>query len=291
MERARQIFARPLRTATGKGKLGLALGGGFARGNTHIGVLRVLERNRIPVHVVAGVSAGSIAAAAYASGAQAMHVEQIAHRLRLWDVAGIRLSLMGLAGNERMEVWLRELLPITHFESMRIPLGIVATDLLAGKPHIFRNHGDVLLPIRASCAYPGLYQPVRNGSQLLVDGMVTMEVPALAARQLGATHVISVAVPNPMECDEPQNLVGVVSRCFSILNSRCEKEWMDHTDVVIAPDVGHLPWDAFDRCDEMIAAGEKAAEAALPAIERLLRNVAPVADRRRTVVEAWSNRD
>ena len=105
---------------------------------------------------------------------------------------------------------------------MRIPLGVLATDLCAGQPVTFRDQGDVFLPIRASCAYPGLFLPVRHESRLLVDGAITMEIPALLARQLGAAHVISVFLPAQSEALAPRHVFEVVNRCFQIMHERTE---------------------------------------------------------------------
>ena len=176
-------------------RIGLALGGGFARGIAHAGVLRVFEQHGIPLHCITGVSAGAIVAAAYASGAEADEIARVGCSMRFRDVAKWSICRMGVMGSERMKRFLEGLLKTYKFEDMRIPLGVVATDLCTGKAVSFRDTGDVFLPIRASCAYPGLFQPVACDDRLLVDGAMSMEIPAVVARELGATHVISVALP------------------------------------------------------------------------------------------------
>src|SRR5665213_3307451 len=148
---------------SGEARIGLALGGGFARGIAHVGILRVLERENIPIHCVTGVSAGAIVAAAFASGATSEEIGRIGSAMR--------------------------------FEEMRIPLGVVATDLRKGIPVLFRDKGEVAPAIRASCSYPGLFRPVEYDGRILVDGAMTVEVPALLARKMGATRVISVCIP------------------------------------------------------------------------------------------------
>ena len=227
-------------------RLGLALGGGFARGLAHIGVLSVLEQNHIPIHCIAGVSAGAIVAAAYASGATPAEIAQAGSAMRFTDVARWTIGRMGIAGSERMDRFLRKLLKCYCFEQMRIPLGIVATDVVTGEAVIFRDRGDVVLPIRASCSYPGLFQPVRCGDRLLVDGAISIEVPALLARLLGATHVISLHLPMQGAAAMPTNMFHVINRCFQILHSRTEITWRQHSDLVIEPDVRGMEWDAFD---------------------------------------------
>jgi len=124
----------------------------------------------------------------------------------------------------------------------------------------------VFLPIRASCSYPGLFQPVRYNGRLLVDGAMSMEIPAALARHLGATHVISVHLPAQTGDKAPTNVFQVVNRCFQIMQTRTEDTWRRESDLVITPDVSHIEWDGFNCGREMLKAGEAAALAALPAI-------------------------
>jgi len=248
-------------------RLGVALGGGFARGLAHIGVLSVLEQNNIPIHCITGVSAGAIVAAAYASGATPGEIADAGSSMRFTDVARWTIGRMGIAGSERMERFLRKLLKCYTFEQMRIPLGVVATDVVTGEAVIFRDRGDVILPIRASCSYPGLFQPVRCGERLLVDGAISTEVPALLARLLGATHVISLHLPMQGAAAMPTNMFHVINRCFQILHSRTEITWRQHSDLVIEPDVRGMEWDAFNSAMQLLKAGEEAAQQALPRIQ------------------------
>jgi len=247
-------------------KIGLALGGGFARGVAHAGVLDVFERNGIPIHCITGVSAGSIVAAAYASGASPAEIAHAGCAMRFGDVARWSLCRMGFVVSERMKRFLERLLKAYRFEEMRYPLGVIATDLCTGQPVRFRDEGDVFLPIRASCSYPGLFQPVRYNGRLLVDGAMSMEIPAALARHLGATHVISVHLPAQAGDKAPTNVFQVVNRCFQIMQSRTEESWRSAADLVIAPDVRSIQWDGFTCGPELLDAGEEAALAALPAI-------------------------
>ena len=268
LRRAKLYPTRPVR-------IGIALGGGFARGIAHIGVLKALERAAIPLHAIAGVSAGSIVAALYASGLTPAEIERAAAVMRFADIGRWTISKQGLALTDRMEKFLSRLLKVTRFEQMRIPLAIVASDLISGTPAIFKDQGDVILPVRASCAYPGLFAPVRNNGCCLVDGMITMDVPARPLRDMGCTHVISVALPDAADCTDPGNLFGVVTRSFQVLNSRTQADWRRFTDVVVAPDVSRSSWDSFRQCAELIAAGERAGQAAIPQMLRWLGGIAP----------------
>lgn len=257
-------------------RIGLALGGGFARGIAHAGVLKVFEQNQIPLHAIAGVSAGAIVAAAYASGATPDEIARVGCSMRFTDVARWSLCRMGFVGSERMEKFLRRLLKAFRFEDMKIPLGIVATDLSTGDPVLFRDTGDVNLPIRASCSYPGLFQPVKMGDLLLVDGAMSMEVPALVARKLGATRVISVHLPMQGAAAPPSNMFQVVNRSFQIMQKRMEDGWRRMSDVVIVPQVDSVEWDEFASATKLIEAGERAAESAMPLIKAWLEVEKPV---------------
>ncbi len=251
-------------------RIGLALGGGFARGIAHLGVLRVFERYQIPIHAISGVSSGSIVAAAFASGTAVSDIELLARSMKFSDVARWRINRLGLAGNERMIPFLNRLLKADRFENMRIPLAVVATDLGSGKPVVFRDHGEVIAPIRASCSFPGLFPPLLYQDRSLVDGFVGVEVPTLPLRRMGASHIIAVNIPNPASYVDADSMFAVIDRCFQVMSRRLEGEWRRVADIVITPDVSQIPWDSFVSASQMIQAGEKAALAALPAIKRWL---------------------
>lgn len=249
-------------------RIGLALGGGFARGIAHAGVLKVFERNQIPVSAIAGVSAGAIVAAAFASGATPDEIARAGCSMRFTDVARWSLCRMGFVGSERMEKFLKRLLKVFRFEDMKLPLGVVATDLATGDPVLFRDTGDVNLPIRASCSYPGLFQPVKMGDLLLVDGAMSMEVPALVTRKLGATRVISVHLPmQGQAAPPPSNMFQVVNRSFQIMQKRMEEGWRRMSDIVIVPEVSNVQWDEFTSAQKLVEAGERAAEKVLPEVQ------------------------
>lgn len=258
-------------------RIGLALGGGFARGIAHIGVLKVLEEEHIPLHCIAGVSAGSLVGAAFASGRSAAEIGAMASHMRLYDLAFFSLCRLGLMHTERMSGFLHKLLKVYRFEEMQVQFGVVATDLKSGGAMLFRKEGDVTTPIRASCAFPGLFQPVAFQGQLLTDGAISMEVPAAAARHMGATHVLSIALPYE-DLSEPTNVAGVVNRCFQILQVRTEDSWRKHSDIVVTPAVESVPWNGFDHATQMVEAGEAAARAALPQIRQWLEAAAVAVD-------------
>jgi NTE family protein len=240
----------------------------------HAGVLRVLDEAGIPIHCVTGVSAGSIVAAAYASGVRPDDIGRIGAAMRFCDIARWTICRMGFMRTERMETFLRKLLRKYRFEEMQVPLGVVATELQHGTTKNFRDEGDVLLPIRASCSYPGIFQPVAYEGQLLVDGGVSVEVPAALARAMGATHVIAVYIPMQEARVAPGHMFEVLNRCFQIMQYHGQEVWRKHSDVVIEPAVASHGWNAFESGQSMIEAGEAAARAALPEIYKILGKAA-----------------
>ena len=248
-------------------RIGLALGGGFARGIAHAGVLDILERHNIPIHCITGVSAGAIVAAAYASGASPDEIARAGCAMRFGDIARWSIGRMGFVVSERMKRFLERLLKKYTFEQMRIPLGVIATELCSGEPVKFFGSGDVFLPIRASCSYPGLFRPVDYQGRLLVDGAMTVDTPVQLARQLGATRVIAVYLAGQGPDVVPGNMFEVVNRCFQILQSRAEDNWRKYSDLILSPTVRTVRWDAFGCGPDLIRAGQAAALEGLPTVQ------------------------
>ena len=250
-------------------KIGLALGGGFARGIAHIGVLRVLEENEIPIDFIAGTSVGALIAATYASGTSLEEMERQGYATRFHDFGRWTLSRMGMASNERLEHYLHKFTPAETFAEMKIPLSIVATDLMSGKSVHF-TEGEIGPALRASCAYPGLFLPVEYRGQILVDGFLTETVPAEAAREMGSDIVIGVHLEPGLLGSAPQNTIEVISRSFSIIQTAAAQLWHTDVDILIEPEVHHIQWDEFVKTPQLVAAGETAARAALPKIRAAL---------------------
>lgn len=270
--------------------VGLALGGGFARGIAHVGVLRAFEKYAIPIRHIAGVSAGAMVAAAYASGATCDEITKVGSAMRFADVARWSISKMGLVNSERMDHFLRKLLKSFRFEDMKIPLGVVATDLLTGDSVEFRDKGDVAMAIRASCSYPGLFQPIQYDGRMLVDGAMSIEIPAPMVRAMGSDFVVSVHLPmQHVDSPGPSNLFQVINRCFQIMQTRMETDWRRESDVVITPDVSGMEWDCFGSCEKLAQAGEIAALEAIPKIKAWLDVAAKTARPPKSQIPAGSS--
>lgn len=255
---------------TERAGLGLALGGGFSRGFAHLGVLQVLEQNHIPISHIAGTSVGSILGAAYASGAPLSRIITTCRKIRFRDIGRWRVSRLGLASNHRLGNLIEQVFESRRFEDLRIPMAVVATDLANGEPVVF-THGNLCEAIRASCAFPGLFEPVKIGTRCLADGGLVAQVPTRAARDLGAQHVIAVSVGvEDGHRGAPSNIFQVVCRAVSAAQKHQLEIWERHAHLVLRPDVQSFAWDDFDRADEAIEAGAAAARRALPRIQALL---------------------
>jgi NTE family protein len=257
----------------GRPKIGVALGGGFARGIAHVGVLRVLQEHDIPVDFIAGTSVGALIATAFASGTSVEDMARQGAATRFSDFGRWTISRMGMASNERLEDFLHRFTAARHFDEMKIPLAIVATDLISGESIHFRE-GDLGPPLRASCAYPGLFLPVEYRNHFLVDGFLTESVPAQAVREMGADFVIAVHLEPGLISTKPRNTIEVISRSFSIIQGIITQPWRNEVDVLLEPNVHHVLWDEFSKTPQLVAAGEEAARAALPKIRSLLDGAA-----------------
>ena len=251
--------------------IGLALGGGFARGIAHIGVLNVLEEEGIPVRMIAGTSVGAIMGAAYCSGLTITELEGLAHKVRFTTFARWTLSRYGFASNDRMTSFLKRTLKVQTFEELRIPLLVTATDFNTGEGAVFRS-GSIIDPVRASCAYPGMFLPVEMDGRRLVDGMLSHPVPTCPLRAMGADRVLAVHLKGQWsKSTAPRHLFDVIGQSFAIAQDMMSPVWKSAADVVVEPDVAGFDYDDFARADELIHVGELAMRRALPEVRRWMQ--------------------
>lgn len=263
-------LASPVPTAAQqeRPRIGVALGGGFARGIAHLGVLRVLQEENIPVDYLTGTSAGALLAISYASGHSIPEIERQARATRFKDFGSWKLSWLGLASNQKLEHYPRKFLGVSTFADLKIPMAIAATDLATGEA-VYFSHGQLGPALRASCAYPGMFVPVEIEGRMLVDGFLAAPVPVDAARSIGADIVIAVFL-EAGNSRKPTSVVDVIGLSFAILQRHADLEWRRSADIIIEPVVKDFLWDDFERTSELIAAGETAARAALPKIHAAL---------------------
>jgi NTE family protein len=265
--------------------IGLALGGGFARGIAHVGVLKVLEEEGIQVRYIAGTSVGALIGAAYCSGLTIAELEAVAHQVRFTTFARWTLSRYGFASNDRMVSFLTRTLKAKTFEELRIPLGVTATDFNTGKGRVFCS-GSLIDPVRASCAYPGMFLPVNIDGHWLVDGMLSHPVPTVPLREMGARRVLAVHLKGQWSRNgAPRHLFDVIGQSFAIAQDRMSDTWLPAADLLIEPDVAGFEYDDFKRAGELLRVGEVAMRRALPAVRKWLETPAeqPSATRSRVM--------
>jgi NTE family protein len=217
--------------------IGLALGGGFARGIAHVGVLKVFEEEGIPIHILTGTSVGALIGASYCSGLSAADLEEVARSVRFTTFARWTLSRFGFASNDRMITFLTRTLKVKTFEELRIPLGVTATDFNSGEAVVFHS-GSIIDPVRASCAYPGMFLPVNIRGRWLVDGMLSHPVPTRPLREMGADRVLAVHLKGQWSRNgAPRHLFDVIGQSFAIAQDKMSEVWRGAADLVIEPDV------------------------------------------------------
>jgi NTE family protein len=248
--------------------IGVALGGGFARGIAHIGVLKVLEEEGIPIRIVAGTSVGALIGAAYCSGLSIEELEKVARSCRFTTFARWTVSRYGFASNDRMTAFLNRILKVKTFEELRMPLGVTATDFNTGQGVVFHS-GSIIDPVRASCAYPGMFLPVNIRGRWLVDGMLSHPVPTQPLRDMGADRVLGVHLKGKWtKGGAPRHLFDVIGQSFAIAQDMMSHVWRGAADLVVEPDVAGFGYDDFKRTEELIGAGEVAMREALPEIHK-----------------------
>ncbi len=248
--------------------IGVALGGGFARGIAHIGVLKVLEEEGIPVRVIAGTSVGALIGACYCSGLSPAEMEEVARNTRFTTFARWTLSRCGFASNDRMISFLTRTLKCKTFEDLRIPLGVTATDFNTGEGVVFHS-GSVIDPVRASCAYPGMFLPVEIRGRYFVDGMLSHPVPTRPLREMGADRVLAVHLKGTWSNGgPPRHLFDVIGQSFAIAQDAMASIWRTAADLIIEPEVAGYGYDDFKRANELIKVGEAAMRAVLPEVRK-----------------------
>jgi NTE family protein len=256
-------------------KIGLALGGGFARGLAHIGVIKTFEAEGIPIDYIAGTSIGACIGAAYCSGVSAKELEEITGVLKFSHFARFSMSRLGLWNNDRLSVLLNKILKVRTFEELKIPLAVTATDFVTGDPVVFSS-GDLIDPVRASCAYPAIFLPVKIDGRLLVDGLLAHPVPSTPLKQMGADKVAAVYFNSHwVQSGGPKHFLDVIGQCFSIAQANVSTFWQANADVVIEPDVAPFPYDAFHRCADLVRVGEEAARALVPKMREWIEGTEP----------------
>ncbi len=282
-------------------RIGLALGGGGARGLAHIGVLRILEKEEIPVDLIAGTSIGALVGGAYASGISSDELQKKAEEylnssefrsstIRAFEVAHAKGEIglaqrietylrnhfyliqamfkPGILSNEDFQVTIDYFIPDIQIEDTRVPFRAVATDLVTGEEITFST-GSLRQAVMASCAVPGAIAPLKEGERLLSDGGIICRVPSSVARREGADIVIAVVVDRGIGSEELRTVVDVYLRVSEIMGERLKRYELADADVVILPEVGESHWSSFSQAMSLVDEGEKAAREKLDEIRRI----------------------
>ena len=252
-------------------RLGLALGGGAARGFAHIGVLQVLEEEGIKPSLVVGTSAGSVVASFYASGKTGQQLQWLADTMdetQFTDWAN-PFSGRGILRGEALGKYINSQLNGMKIEDMKMPLGIVATDLRTGEGILFRR-GDVTTAVRASSAVPSVFEPVQIAGKDYVDGGLVSPVPVRFARQMGADLVLAVDISSRPEDAKTTDMLKVLLQTFSIMGKSISQLELAQADVVVRPALPDIGSTEFSARKKSIEAGRAAMKQAMPQLRALL---------------------
>ena len=263
-------------------RVGLALSGGAARGIAHVGVLRALVENDIPIDAIAGASAGALIGGCFAAGVPIERLEEMAATFRWRHTQRFSFSRLGLQSNAPMEKFLRTFLPVTRFEDLKIPFAAMVTDLRKGELIVKRDRGDLPFAIRASCCIPFVMMPIKDDEgRLLIDGGIVQNLPIGQTRALGADIVIAVDVnlDGVRFFERPRTALGVLAQTFIAVERIVSNQERADADVQIVPKVGHIRWDQTRRAKELIECGYQAGLAAIEEIRSVINKAASVDDR------------
>ncbi|MGV8899650.1 MAG: patatin-like phospholipase family protein [Burkholderiaceae bacterium] len=269
---AEPVATKPARNI----KIGLALGGGAARGFAHIGVIKALEAQGIVPDIVVGTSAGSLVGALYAAGnngfaLQKMAMEMDEAAISDWSVP-LFSKFSGIIKGQGLQNYINKTIRDVPIEKLEKSFGAVATDLNTGQPILFQR-GNTGMAVRASSAVPSIFQPVKIGSRTYVDGGLVSPVPAKFARDMGADFVIAVNISSQADVLTASGSLDVLLQTFTIMGQRINKYELREADIVIEPGLNGMKGNDFNGRNRAIMAGEKATVAAMGEIKRKLKSM------------------
>jgi NTE family protein len=253
-------------------KIALVLGAGSSKGFAHVGVLKILESNKIPIHMIVGTSVGSVVGSFYAYGYDAFQLQRLSFAVEKGDVIDLTLPDNGFIKGEKLEEFVNKTLKYTPMEKLRIPFYAVTADLQSGQEVVFAK-GNTGTAVRASCSIPGIFRPVKIGEKMYVDGGVVSPVAVEVAKRLGADHIIAVDISTEVGPMLPGSTIETILQSFNIMYSKLASIQLCQADVVIRPKVGHIGSADFSKRHEAILEGEKAAIEALPQIMKMVQKL------------------
>lgn len=263
---------------------GLALSGGTARSIAHLGVLQLLEREHMLPDLITATSGGSLIGVLYAAGLDHPTLEKLALEVNWRKLARVRIPRLGLLSNQGIEQFVLDAIGDRHFEELKIPTHVIATDLLSGHKKVFST-GPVAPAVRASCSIPQIFSPVEIDGGLYADGGFVEYMPVETARELGCAVVVGVNLSRYADFSEPPgNLLSMIHRMVGIIARQNGTVSAQAADCVIEPDLRGFGSFDLARADELIATGQAATRDVLPRLEELLQ------PREQSRVRSWVNR-
>lgn len=264
----------PVAVTPRKIKIGLALGGGAARGFAHIGVIKALESQGINADIVTGTSAGSVVGALYAAGNSGFALQKMAFDMDEAAISDWALPLFGKSSGvlkgEALQSYVNKAVGGASLEKLKIPFGVVATDLKNGQPILFQR-GNTGLAVRASSAVPGVFQPVVIAGHTYVDGGLVAPVPVRFARDMGADFIIAVNISSQTDSQKAISSMEVLMQTFAIMGQRINQFELKDADVVIQPSLGTMKGNDFNSRNQAILAGEQATFAVMAQLKQKLK--------------------
>ena len=251
--------------------IAVVLGGGGSKGFAHIGVLKVLEAQKIPIHMVVGTSAGSLVGSLYASGKTAFELQGIAMKMEADNVIDYDWKIWkgGLIKGEKLENFINVNIQNTPIEKLKIRYYAVATNAATGEEVVFAK-GNTGMAVHASCSVPGVFQPFKIGNSTYVDGGVVSPVAVDVARRNGADIVIAVDISGGINTDVPSGIMDTMRKSVAIMYARIAEYQIKNADIVIRPNVRNIGSTDMDKFNEAIFEGEKAASAKIPEIQKII---------------------
>jgi len=253
-------------------KVALVLGAGASRGFTHIGAIKILEANQVPIHLIVGTSAGSFVGSLYAYGFNAFQLQSLSFSIEKGDIIDLTVPDKGFIKGEKLESYINHMVNNTPIEKMRTPFYAVATDIQSGEEVVFAS-GNTGMAVRASCSIPGIFQPVKIGEKYYVDGGLVSPVAVDYAKKMGADLVIAVDISIGANEAPPQTTIETIMQSVVIMYSKISQNQLARADVVIRPKVSHIGSTDFSKRHEAVLEGEKAALEAMPQIKKAIEKL------------------
>lgn len=252
-------------------KIGIALGAGGARGLAHIGVLKILVEEGIPIDFVAGCSIGSLIAVLFANGTDLGMIEELAKEIKRNQLIDLTIPKKGLIVGDKVKELIRLLTHRKNLEDLAIPTAVVATDLVTGRRVVFRE-GPIDVAVRASISIPGIFEPVHLGEQILVDGGVVDRIPISIIKEMGADITIGVNVVPHFAKARIDNIFDVIIQSIIIMEREIMNQHIPTADCMIQPDLCEASPTDFTKVTECVIQGEEATRREVKKLKELINN-------------------